>query len=89
MEVELDNPFNFMENFPVLRDLVICRNISAHDKKGGNDNGFSNKAEWIRLETLRRAREIGIEAGLRFVYEGNVPGEGGEKIGRASCRERV
>lgn len=30
------------------------------------------------LATLRRAREIGIEAGLRYVYEGNVPGEGGE-----------
>jgi hypothetical protein len=42
--------FNFMENFPVLHDLVICRNISAHDKKGGNDNGFTGKAEFIRLE---------------------------------------
>ena len=28
--------------------------------------------------TLRRAREIGQAAGLRYVYEGNVPGEGGE-----------
>jgi pyruvate formate lyase activating enzyme len=26
-------------------------------------------------ETLRRAREIGLEAGLRYVYVGNVPGE--------------
>ena len=30
------------------------------------------------IETLRRAREIGLEAGLRYVYEGNVPGEAGE-----------
>ena len=30
------------------------------------------------LVTLRRAREIGMEEGLRYVYEGNVPGEGGE-----------
>ena len=30
------------------------------------------------VETLRRARQIGFEAGLRYVYEGNVPGEGGE-----------
>jgi pyruvate formate lyase activating enzyme len=30
------------------------------------------------LTTLRRAREIGRAAGLRYVYEGNVPGEGGE-----------
>lgn len=28
------------------------------------------------LATLRRAREIGLSAGLRFVYLGNVPGEG-------------
>ncbi len=30
------------------------------------------------VSTLRRAREIGIKAGLKYVYEGNVPGEGGE-----------
>jgi pyruvate formate lyase activating enzyme len=27
------------------------------------------------VETLRRARQIGLEAGLRYVYVGNVPGE--------------
>jgi pyruvate formate lyase activating enzyme len=30
------------------------------------------------ITTLRRARDIGLAAGLRYVYEGNVPGEGGE-----------
>ena len=30
------------------------------------------------VDTLRRARQIGLEEGLRYVYEGNVPGEGGE-----------
>jgi pyruvate formate lyase activating enzyme len=30
------------------------------------------------VDTLHRAREIGHEAGLRYVYEGNVPGAGGE-----------
>jgi pyruvate formate lyase activating enzyme len=30
------------------------------------------------VETLRRAMRIGREAGLRYVYEGNVLGEGGE-----------
>ena len=30
------------------------------------------------VATLRTARRIGLEAGLRYVYEGNVPGEGGE-----------
>jgi pyruvate formate lyase activating enzyme len=29
-------------------------------------------------ETLTRAREIGLEEGLRYVYEGNVPGTDGE-----------
>jgi pyruvate formate lyase activating enzyme len=28
------------------------------------------------LVTLKRARQIGFEAGLRYVYEGNIPGEG-------------
>ncbi len=28
------------------------------------------------VKTLQQARKIGIEAGLRYVYEGNVPGEG-------------
>jgi pyruvate formate lyase activating enzyme len=37
--------------------------------------------------TLRRAREIGFEAGLRYVYEGNVPGEGGENTYCPACKE--
>jgi pyruvate formate lyase activating enzyme len=36
-------------------------------------------------ETLRRAREIGRAAGLRYVYEGNVPGLGGENTCCPSC----
>lgn len=31
------------------------------------------------VETLVMAREIGIKAGLKYVYTGNVPGESGEK----------
>jgi len=34
---------------------------------------------------LRRAREIGMEEGLRYVYEGNVPGEGGENTYCYAC----
>jgi len=37
------------------------------------------------IETLRRAREIGRSAGLRYVYEGNVPGEGGENTYCYQC----
>jgi pyruvate formate lyase activating enzyme len=36
---------------------------------------------------LRRARQIGIEAGLRYVYEGNIPGEGGENTYCHGCGE--
>lgn len=39
------------------------------------------------LKTLRRAREIGFEAGLRYVYEGNVLGEGGENTYCPICGE--
>lgn len=39
------------------------------------------------VATLRRARQIGIAAGLRYVYEGNVPGEGGENTYCPGCRE--
>ena len=31
------------------------------------------------VKTLQQAREAGIEAGLRYVYTGNVPGDAGEK----------
>ncbi|MEA1947459.1 MAG: AmmeMemoRadiSam system radical SAM enzyme, partial [Thermodesulfobacteriota bacterium] len=37
------------------------------------------------VATLRRAREIGIEEGLRYVYEGNVFGEGGENTYCYAC----
>ncbi len=32
------------------------------------------------VATLRRARELGLEAGLKFVYMGNVPGEGEDTL---------
>lgn len=37
--------------------------------------------------TLRKARQIGLEEGLRYVYIGNIPGEGGENTYCYSCRE--
>jgi len=35
--------------------------------------------------TLKKAREIGVAAGLRYVYEGNVPGAGGENTCCPDC----
>ncbi len=40
-------------------------------------------------ETLRRARKIGLEAGLRYVYIGNVPGEDGENTFCPKCGETL
>ncbi len=41
------------------------------------------------VETLRRARQIGLDCGLNHVYEGNVPGEGGENTFCPGCGEIV
>ncbi len=39
--------------------------------------------------TLHRAREIGIKAGLRYVYCGNIPGQGGEDTICPDCGRTV
>lgn len=39
------------------------------------------------VESLRMARDIGLKAGLRYVYEGNIPGEGGENTYCYKCGE--
>lgn len=39
--------------------------------------------------TLRKAREIGLAAGLRYVYEGNVPGEDGENTHCPACATQL
>lgn len=38
------------------------------------------------IATLERAREIGLEEGLRYVYTGNVPGNKGESTYCWNCR---
>ncbi len=37
--------------------------------------------------TLVHAREIGLKAGLRYVYVGNIPGDGGENTYCYACQE--
>lgn len=37
-----------LKGLPRLRDLVIGREASCHDRRGGNDNGFSNQTEFVR-----------------------------------------
>ncbi len=41
------------------------------------------------VETLRLARKIGLEEGLHYVYEGNIPGEGGENTYCPGCGEEL
>jgi pyruvate formate lyase activating enzyme len=41
------------------------------------------------IETLIQAREIGIAAGLKYVYTGNIPGKGGEDTLCPGCGEVV
>jgi pyruvate formate lyase activating enzyme len=38
-------------------------------------------------EIIRRAREIGLEEGLRYVYTGNIPGEEGENTVCYNCQK--
>ena len=39
------------------------------------------------VQTLRQARDMGLKKGLKYVYEGNVPGEGGENTYCPACGE--
>lgn len=41
------------------------------------------------VETLRRARRIGLEAGLHYVYTGNIPGDDGENTYCSQCGKAV
>lgn len=41
------------------------------------------------LETLHKAREIGIEAGLRYVYVGNIPGDEGSNTVCYNCKNML
>lgn len=39
--------------------------------------------------SLKKARDIGLDEGLRYVYEGNIPGHGGENTFCPSCGAEV
>ncbi len=41
------------------------------------------------VQTLTRAREIGLQAGLKYVYTGNVPGNDAENTFCPGCGEKV
>ena len=41
------------------------------------------------VATLKRARQIGLDEGLRYVYEGNIPGEGEETVCWSCARSLI
>jgi pyruvate formate lyase activating enzyme len=41
------------------------------------------------IKKILRAREIGIEQGLKYVYTGNLPGEAGESTYCPQCKEMI
>ena len=41
------------------------------------------------IATLHKARQIGIDAGLKYVYEGNAPGHGGETSYCDNCHKEI
>ena len=41
------------------------------------------------VKILNRAREIGLEEGLRYVYQGNIPGSDGENTYCHSCKKLI
>ena len=41
------------------------------------------------VATLKNARKIGIDEGLKYVFEGNIPGRGGENTFCPSCKEEI
>lgn len=41
------------------------------------------------ITTLSKAREIGLRVGLRYVYEGNTPGELGENTYCHKCKKII
>jgi pyruvate formate lyase activating enzyme len=41
------------------------------------------------IETIHKAREIGLNEGLKYIYEGNVPGSTGENTYCPNCKNLV
>lgn len=88
---------------PTLNDkATIFKNIAKFIKKELGDETpwhitqFCGEISWKMQEipatpqkTLNRARQIGIKAGLKYVYTGNVPGIDGEDTFCPNCKEKM
>ncbi len=65
---------------------ALSPDIPWHLSRYHPDHRF-NEAAATDVSTLRRARDVGLEAGLRYVYTGNVWGDEGEHTYCPSCGE--
>ncbi|MBW2006042.1 MAG: AmmeMemoRadiSam system radical SAM enzyme [Deltaproteobacteria bacterium] len=72
-----------LENIKLAKKLGIWVEVTTLIIPTFNDT----KDELPPVETLHMAREIGIESGLHYVFEGNVPGRGNENTYCYKCGE--
>ncbi len=75
-----DEELKELSNFLAQLDPNIPWHISRFHPTYRLTNVFSTPPE-----SLRRARNLGYEAGLKYVYTGNLPGDEGEKTFCHSC----
>jgi len=76
-----------------LRDLAawiasVDRSMPWHVSRFHPDNELLDAGP-TPVRTLSRARDIGREAGLEYVYTGNVPGDEGESTFCPACSARL
>jgi pyruvate formate lyase activating enzyme len=74
-----------------LKDIVgfladVGREIPWHISRFHPDYNMTDKSS-TPVKTLVRAREIGFNAGLKYVYTGNIPGDEGENTFCYNCKK--
>ena len=68
------------------RAVHRLRQVTGREPSGAR----ADLAPEVLTDRLReRAREIGLEAGLQYVYTGNIPGQGGEDTVCPQCGATV
>lgn len=80
----------------VLKSIAVFIKTELGSETPWHVSQFSGKISWqlgalpdTQVETLVRAREIGLNQGLKYVYIGNVPGIDGENTFCPSCKAKM
>jgi len=74
-----------LDSLKLYKELGIWLEITTLIIPTYNDSDEELNQPRTSVQALQRAREIGLNEGLRYVYEGNVPGEKGENTYCYSC----